>query len=96
MTEDIPFVFDEWVVRAGFTSDSTEKLRKANLFSERSIAGLKEEELLEVKLSLGDRSVFRDEWSVIQAKYFATYKPTAAPDVDSASRDSEILDPSDS
>ena len=92
--EEDKFVFDDWAEKAGFQADSIDKLKRAALFSERAIAGLREDELLEVKLSLGDRSILRDEWAIIRFKVKGD-KHTGEPEVDGSTPGPESTGPSD-
>ena len=60
--EPAGFQFDEWATAQGFTNESIDKLRKANLVSIRAIAGLTIDEINELRLPFGCRSLFRSEW----------------------------------
>ena len=72
----VDFDYDVWTERVGLSTDSSEKLKKANLVTENAIGGLLPEELLELKLPLGDRSLFRTEWTVLSEQHKAATRVT--------------------
>ena len=93
--DDDCFDFSLWAEHCAFSTDSVEKLKKANVVTRRSIAGLLEDELLELKLALGDRSTFRSEWQIFREQD-PTVKPKhkAVPEVDGTASAPDATEPS--
>ena len=66
--EDSEWSFEDWVVERQFSQKAIGKLRAVNLITLNAICSIRECEIAELKLDLGDRGLFREDWENFTAE----------------------------
>ena len=65
MDGDPPTLFDEWTEYVGLTKNGKEKLEKATVCSVQAVKCLTEDDIVEIRLGVGDRGLFKAAWKAL-------------------------------
>ena len=61
--DDVSESFEQWTEYIGLTKNRKEKLEKVTVCSIQAVRCLTEDDIVEIKLGVGDRGLFRAGWN---------------------------------